>query len=115
MVARRDPARRYRRRVRRVRVALGTEGVLGAGTGWLAATVGVAPGLEGAEVLWGGLAVVFGVGVLRSGARLWRLHSAGVPDALPGAPRRGTAQRAAVDRLTATERALAGLLDQIDA
>lgn len=111
-----DPAKAHLRKVARTRRRASFRTVATAVTGGLAATVGVEPGLEVAEVFWGGLAVLFGVRALNSALRWAELRRTPVPVAVPSArvrparPPRDSPARGPHDRLAAREKALAGLL-----
>lgn len=112
---RKDPAKAHLRKLGRSRRRASFRTIATAVTGGLAVTVGIEPGLEGAEVLWGGLAVVFGARALNAALRWAELRRMPVPAAAPERVKPARAPwdspaRGPLDRLTERERALAGLL-----
>jgi hypothetical protein len=101
VLARRDPARLHARRLRRARHALAFRSVAAAGLGWLTAVVGARPGLEPAELAWGGATAVVAAGAVAAVAR---------PLSTLRRPARDCPARGPIDRLAERERVLAGLL-----
>jgi len=116
VAARRDPARQHAKRIRRTQRRLRTRATVAGGLTVVAATAGVAPGLEAAEVGFGGAAAVVALTALAAGRRLRELRRTTAPRPRPRdlpRPKRppwDCPARAPLDRLAARERALAGLL-----
>jgi hypothetical protein len=121
LAARKDPARKHAKRVRREQRRLGVESAVAGGLALLAATTGIAPGLDVVEVGFGGAAAVVGVAALGAARRLRHLHRNPPPAPRPRdlprprRPPRDCPARGPLDRLAERERALAGLLGHLGA
>src|SRR5829696_2726012 len=116
VAARRDPARQHAKRIRRTQRRLRARATVAGGLTVVAATAGVAPGLDAVEVGFGGAAAVVALTALAAGRRLRELRRTPVPRRrsreLPR-PKRlpwDCPARGPLDRLATRERALAGLL-----
>jgi hypothetical protein len=108
-----DPARKQRKRIRRLRRKVRAEATVAVGLAALTATAVVAPGPEIAEIGLGAGAVLVGWRALLAGRRLTELRRQPVPPPRADRPPRDSAARGPLDRLAAQERALHGLLTHL--
>ena len=108
-----DPARKQRKRIRRLRQKVRAEATVAAGLAALAVTAVLAPGPEITEVGLGAGAVLVGWRAALAGRRLTELRRQPVPPPRADRPPRDSPARGPLDRLAAQERALHGLLTHL--